>query len=104
MDRTVLLRRLGEAERQLAAYEQVVARQRHVIDTIARGGHDRPRPPPCSASSRESRRRPGPAGIGFVWSDDLESRYECTTSTVRVLFCTDRNNRRLCLTDTGGSG
>ena len=40
MDRTVLLRRLGEAERQLAAYEQVVARQRHVIDTIARGGHD----------------------------------------------------------------
>ena len=40
MDRTVLLRRLVEAERHLAAYEQVVARQRHVIDTIARGGHD----------------------------------------------------------------
>ena len=40
MDRTVLLRRLGEAERHLAAYEHVVARQRHVIDTIARGGHD----------------------------------------------------------------
>jgi len=36
----VLLRRLVEAERHLAAYEQVVARQRHVIDTIARGGHD----------------------------------------------------------------
>lgn len=40
MDRTVLLRRLGEAERHLAAYEHVVARQRRVIDTIARGGHD----------------------------------------------------------------
>lgn len=40
MDRTVLLRRLVEAERHLAAYERVVARQRHVIDTIARGGHD----------------------------------------------------------------
>ena len=40
MDRTVLLRRLVEAERHLAAYEQVVTRQRHVIDTIARGGHD----------------------------------------------------------------
>jgi len=40
MDRTVLLRRLVEAERHLAAYEQVVARQRHVIDRIARGGHD----------------------------------------------------------------
>lgn len=36
----MLLRRLVEAERHLAAYEQVVARQRHVIDTIARGGHD----------------------------------------------------------------
>ena len=40
MERTVLLRRLVEADRRLAAYEQVVARQRHVIDTIARGGHD----------------------------------------------------------------
>ena len=40
MDRTVLLRRLVETERHLAAYERVVARQRHVIDTIARGGHD----------------------------------------------------------------
>jgi hypothetical protein len=40
MDRTVLLRRLVEAERHLAAYERVVARQRHVIDTIVRGGHD----------------------------------------------------------------
>ena len=40
MDRTVLLRHLVEAERHLAEYKQVVARQRHVIDTIARGGHD----------------------------------------------------------------
>ena len=40
MDRTVLLRRLVEAERHLAAYKHVVARQRHVIDTIAWGGHD----------------------------------------------------------------
>jgi hypothetical protein len=40
VDRTVLLRRLLGAERHLAAYEQVVARQRRVIDTIARGGHD----------------------------------------------------------------
>ena len=40
MDRPVLLRRLVEAERHLAAYEHVVARQRHVIATIARGGHD----------------------------------------------------------------
>ena len=40
MDRPVLLRRLVEAERHLAAYEQVLARQQHVIDTIARGGHD----------------------------------------------------------------
>jgi hypothetical protein len=40
MDRTALLRRLVDAERHLAAYEQVLARQRHVIDTIARAGHD----------------------------------------------------------------
>ena len=40
MDRPVLLRRLEEAERHLAAYEKVVTRQRYVIDTIARGGHD----------------------------------------------------------------
>ena len=40
MDRPLLLRRLGEAERHLAAYKHVVARQRHVMDTIARGGHD----------------------------------------------------------------
>ena len=40
MDRTVLLSRLGEVERYLAECEQVVTRQRHVIDTIARGGHD----------------------------------------------------------------
>jgi Mg2+ and Co2+ transporter CorA len=40
MDRTVLLRRLAEAEKHLAAYEHVLARQRHVIDTIARSGHD----------------------------------------------------------------
>ena len=39
MDRTAL-RRLVEAERHIAAYEQVLARQRHVVETIARGGHD----------------------------------------------------------------
>ena len=40
MDRTLLLRHLVEAEKHVAEVEQVVTRQRHVIDTIARGGHD----------------------------------------------------------------
>ena len=40
MDRPLLLRRLGEVEKHLAEVEQVMTRQRHVIDTIARGGHD----------------------------------------------------------------
>jgi hypothetical protein len=65
MDRTLLLRRLVEAERHLAAYEQVVARQRHVIDTIARGGHDTAG---ASAGSRGSTRRTWTTSIGIVRS------------------------------------
>ena len=68
MDRTVLLRRLVEAERHLAAYEQVVARQRHVIDTIARVGHDTAEASALLRKFQGIRRRTWRTGIGFVWS------------------------------------
>ena len=40
MDRTLLLRRLVEAERHITELEHVVTLQRHVIDTMARLGRD----------------------------------------------------------------
>ena len=40
MDRTLLLRRLIEAEKYLAEIEQVVTQQQYVIGTLARDGRD----------------------------------------------------------------
>jgi len=59
---------LVEAERHVAAVELVVTRQRHVIDTIARGGHDTTEASALLLEFQGIHATTWPTGIGCVRS------------------------------------